>query len=136
MSSPGSQPAVFKMVDAFYFNCRRIRDFSRLKAKDKSKVRKGRAHRSFASCKVTIEDLPSYKGNASLVNQEDLDPPVCVDKQPLCTAVPHDHSSSMDHGSVIQEYGLLLCPFEAVTMIDYQRCFAFLNFAVVNINSR
>ena len=128
MSSPGSHLSVFKMADggrfdSFYFNCRKIRDFSRLKAKDKSKVRKGRVHRSFPSCNATNDDLPwpASEDDASLVNEEDLDPPVGVDEQPLCTAVPQDHSSSMDHESVIREYGLLLCRFEAVTMIDYQR---------------
>ena len=83
MSSPGSHLSVFKMADggrfdSFYFNCRRIRDFSRLKAKDKSKVRKGRAHRSFPSCNATNDDLPwpASEDDASLVNEEDLDPSI------------------------------------------------------------
>ena len=125
MSSPGYL-AVSKMADgggfdSFYFNFRRIRDFSKLKAKDKSKVRKARAHRSFSSLNASNVDLPTYEDDASFDDEEDLDPPVCVDEQPLCTAVPQEHRSSMDCEAVIQEYGLLLCRFEAVTMIDFQK---------------
>ena len=63
MSSPGYL-AVSKMADgggfdSFYFNCRRIRDFSKLKAKDKSKVRKARAHRSFSSLNASNVDSSS-----------------------------------------------------------------------------
>ena len=82
MSSPGSHLPVSKMADgrrfadSFYFNCRRICDFSRLKAKDKSKVRKARAHRSFASFNASNEDLPTHEDDASLDGMPVVSPTV------------------------------------------------------------
>ena len=58
-----------------------------IKTKDKSKFRKARAHRSFASFIASNEDLPTCEDDASLDDGEDLDPPVYASMSNLCAFV-------------------------------------------------
>ena len=127
----GDENAV-KMADGgkrfhpVYFNGKRLLDFSNLRVKDKSKVRK-KSLRS--STRRRAEDIPD-DGGVNVVTddeQDDHDREVHVGdgmREPLCPAgdaFSEDQGTSIVGQSIIEEYVLLLCCYEGVTMIDHRR---------------
>ena len=121
--------ADWKRFDPVYFNGRRICNFSKLKPKDRSKVRKQVQKRSAAT---PLDEDRSRDEMLSVVEVDlELDDDLgeehhsytCHD-QGVFQQIPAENSGteiSQEQPSIIQEYVLLLCRFEAVTMLDYKR---------------
>ena len=109
-----------------YFNGRRILDFSTLRPKNKSKVRKQRAGCSARSLDFNRAQYMPEDGAANTVTDDEAEVDVGdgLHEQPLsttCEAVSEDQGTLMVEQSIIQEYVLLLCRYDGVTMIDHRR---------------
>ena len=77
-------------------------------------------------------------GAANTVTDDEAEVDVCdgLHKQPLsttCEAVSEDQGTLMVEQLIIQEYVLLFCRYDGMTMIDHQR-FAFLSLTAVSTN--
>ena len=110
-----------------YFNGRRILDFATLRPKNKSKVRKQRTGCSVRPLDSSKAQYMPEDGAANTVTDDDeaeVDVGDGLHEQPLstaCEAVSEDQGTLMVEHSIIQEYVLLLCRYDGVTMIDHRR---------------
>jgi len=108
-------------LDCVYFNGRKRYDFSGLRAKDKSKMRRRRS-RTYA-----VEDpLLSDADDAGL--DDDIDIAIGEDTiqeptqlEPQRSSDPPPSTQECHSSSILDEYVVLLCRYEAVTIIDYER---------------
>jgi len=97
---------------------RRILDFSTLRHRNKSKVRKQRT--GWSAIPRLQQGSVSARGRCSnTVTDDEVEVDVCdgLHEQPLLTAC----EAVSDDQSIIQEYVLLLCQYDGVTMIDHRR---------------